>query len=654
MPVTILSVHDLTKNYGSEQIFSGVTFQVEERQRVALVGVNGAGKSTLLRVLAGKEEPDAGTITTLSGLRITYQAQEATFDPGHTVREAALDAFREARRLAAEMAAIEARMSDAQGEELDELLEQYGELSTRFEAAGGYEMEYRTEQVLTGLGFAEEDFATPVTHLSGGQKTRLALACALLSDPDLLLLDEPTNHLDLAALEWLEGFLRSWNRAVIVVSHDRYFLDRVTERTLDLSFGTLEDYPAPYSRYLVLREERRARQLKEYEAQQEFIARTEEFIRRYKAGQRAKEARGRETRLARLERIEKPREHETLNVRLTAGLRSGRIVLSTHRLQVGYPPRDGSKEPEVLLTVPDLTIERGDRVALIGPNGIGKTSLLRTIVGEIKPLAGRIEFGVNVKPAYYAQGHEGLDPRKTVLATLVEKFPMSEEGARTLLGRFLFTGDDVFKTVGSLSGGERSRLALATLTLERANFLVLDEPTNHLDISSREALEGVLSDYEGAILFVSHDRYLIDRLATRVWAVEDGTIKVYQGNYGDYLRQRERATPQPEVVEPAQPAKSARASTPSPAPRQGNRLSDRERRRLQQELSAAERTISRLEQRLNELNDDLALATIEQDIEAITRLGNEYEAVQAELDAAYAEWENLGRRLDEATEAVRS
>lgn len=231
---------------------------------------------------------------------------------------------------------------------------------------------------------------------------------------------------------------------------------------------------------------------------------------------------------------------------------------------------------------------------------------------------------------------------------------MSEEGARTLLGRFLFSGDDVFKTVGSLSGGERSRLALATLTLERANFLVLDEPTNHLDISSREALEGVLSDYEGAILFVSHDRYLIDRLATRVWAVEDGTIKVYQGNYGDYLRQRERAIPQPEAVEPAQPAKSARASTPSPAPRQGDRLSDRERRRLQQELSAAERTISRLEQRLNELNDDLALATIEQDIEAITRLGNEYEAVQAELDAAYAEWENLGRRLDEATEAVRS
>ncbi|MDI3338924.1 MAG: ABC-F family ATP-binding cassette domain-containing protein [Sphaerobacter sp.] len=651
MPVTILSVHNLTKHFGAEEIFSGVTFQIEERQRVALVGVNGAGKSTLLRILSGSEAPDDGTITTQAGLRITYQAQEAHFNPRHTVREAALDAFHQTRRIGAELAELEAQMARTSGAELDALLERYGDLRTRFEAAGGYELEHRAEQVLAGLGFGEEHYDTPVTHLSGGQKTRLALARALLADPDLLLLDEPTNHLDLAALEWLENFLRSWNRAVIVVSHDRYFLDRVTERTLDLSFGRLEDYPAPYTRYLQLREERRERLRKEYEAQQEFIARTEEFIRRYKAGQRAKEARGRATRLARLERIEQPRDHATLHVRLGPGLRSGKIVLSTHRLTVGYPPRDGNREPTVLLQVPDLSIERGDRVALIGPNGIGKTSFLRTVVGELKPLTGRIDFGVSVKPAYYAQGHEGLDPEKTVLSTLIERYPMSEEGARTLLGRFLFSGDDVFKPVGALSGGERSRLALAKLTLEQANFLVLDEPTNHLDIAAREALEEVLADFDGTILFVSHDRYLIDRLATHVWVVEDGTIRAYQGNYGDYLRARERAAA---AAEPA-PARGRQSTgTTQPAPRQRGRLADAERRRLQQQLAAAERTISRLEQRLNELSDDLALATIEQDVEAIARLGQEYEAVQAELDQAYAAWEAIGAHLDEGAEAVPS
>ncbi|HET9016066.1 MAG TPA: ATP-binding cassette domain-containing protein, partial [Thermomicrobiaceae bacterium] len=417
-----------------------------------------------------------------------------------------------------------------------------------------------------------------------------------------------------------------------------YFLDRVTERTLDLSFGRLEEYPAPYTRFLELREERLARLRAEYEAQQEFIARTEEFIRRYKAGQRSREARGRETRLARLERIEKPREHEALNVRLAGGVRSGRSVLSTGELTVGYPPRPGDDGPTVLLRTPELEIERGDRVALIGPNGIGKTTFLRTIVGEIKPLKGRVNFGVNVKPAYYAQGHEGLDPAKTAITTLLEAHPMSEEGARTLLGRFLFSGDDVFKPVAALSGGERSRLALAKLTLERANFLVLDEPTNHLDISSREALEEVLDAYDGTILFVSHDRYLIDRIATRLWVVADGRLETHLGNYSDYLRQRDRAAAR--AAEPAKPREE-----PRPAATRVDRMPDRERRQLQQELNAAERRIGKLEQRLNELNDDLALSSIDQDTAAIARLGREYEAVQAELEAAYARWEELGARL---------
>ena len=648
MPSTILSVNDLSKTFGSEQIFSGVSFQVPERQRVALVGVNGAGKSTLLRIIAGIEEPSNGSVTMLGGVRVTYQAQEARFTPGQTVREAALDAFRETRALGEELSTLAHRMGEVGGTELDALMERYGELSARFEAAGGYDIDHRTNQVLDGLGFDEDDHAVWVEHLSGGQKTRLALAKALLSDPDLLLLDEPTNHLDLAALEWIEGFLRAWSRSVIVVSHDRYFLNRVTERTLDLSFGRLEDYSAPYTRFLELREERLARQRAEFEAQQEFITRTEEFIRRYKAGQRSREARGRETRLARLERIERPREHAALTVRLSGGVRSGQSVLSTGELTVGYPPRPGDHGPTVLLRTPELEIERGDRVALIGANGTGKTTFLRTIMGEIKPLKGRLQYGVNVKPAYYAQGHEGLDPAKSALTTLMETHPMSEEGARTLLGRFLFSGDDVFKPVAALSGGERSRLALARLTLERANFLVLDEPTNHLDIPSREALEEVLDGYDGTILFVSHDRYLIDQLATRLWAVEGSALETYLGNYSDYLRQRERAATRTSVPEKAR-------EVPRPTrlePAASARMPDRERRQLQQEVNAAERRIGKVEQRLNELNDDLALASIEQDTGAIARLGREYEATQAELEVAYAHWETLGARLSAEMEPV--
>ncbi|HEU4792915.1 MAG TPA: ABC-F family ATP-binding cassette domain-containing protein, partial [Nitrolancea sp.] len=417
MPATILSVNDLGKSYATNLIFNAVTFQVMERERLALVGVNGTGKSTLLRILAGTEQPDTGAVIPRSGLRISYQAQEARFIRHHTLREAALDAFAHTRQLGATLASLEQEMGRASGTALDTLLERYADISTRFEAAGGYDIEHRTDQVLAGLGFADRDHRIPVDQLSGGQRTRLALARALLGEPDLLLLDEPTNHLDLTALTWLESFLRSWNRAVVVVSHDRYFLDRVTDRTLDLSFGQIEDYPAGYTRYLTLRQERLASRLAQYEAQQAYIARTEEFIRKYKAGQRSKEARGRQTRLERLERLEKPQEQAALRVDLASGLRSGRAVLSATELTVGYPPRPGESEPTILVRTPELAIERGDRVALIDPNGGGKTTLLRTLIGEIPPLVGRVQFGTNVKQAYYAQGHEGLDPGQTPLST---------------------------------------------------------------------------------------------------------------------------------------------------------------------------------------------------------------------------------------------
>ncbi len=648
MAATILTVQDLEKSFGTELVFSGVTFQIIEKEHLALVGANGAGKSTLLKIIAGMDHPDSGSIALQNGLRTAYQAQEARFEQSDTVWEAALRAFEETRRAEAELKTLEHRMGEADGDELDELFERYSELSAHFETSGGYDMEHRTEQVLAGLGFEESDYEIPVRRLSGGQKTRLALAHALLEDPDLMMLDEPTNHLDLAALEWLENFLRSWNRTFIVISHDRFFLDRVTDRTLDMSFGTLEDYPAGYSRYLILKEERMSRRQAEYEAQQEFIQRTEEFIRRYKAGQRSREARGRATRLARLERLERPQEQEALRLKLGSTVRSGRTVVRSTPLHVGYPPSNGADDTTHLFSTSELLIERGDRVALMGPNGTGKTSLLRTLTGEIKPLKGRIEFGVNVKPAYYAQGHEGLDMNETAVSTILKAQAMSEEGARSLLGRFLFSGDDAFKPVSALSGGERSRLALAKLTLEQANLLILDEPTNHLDISSREALEEVLDDYEGTILFVSHDRYLVDHIANRVWFVEEQTLTQYLGNYSDYLRTRERAkagTPAPEQT------KAAVEKTEKPAG--GGRPSDQERRQLQQELNSAERQISRLEAKMNELSDDLARATIEQDVDQIASLGKQYDATQNELESAYARWEDLGNRLTETMEAIK-
>jgi ATP-binding cassette subfamily F protein 3 len=424
----------------------------------------------------------------------------------------------------------------------------------------------------------------------------------------------------------------------------------VTTRTLDLSFGSLEDYAGGYSRYLVLREERMSRRQQEYEEQQEFIQRTEEFIRRYKAGQRSREARGRETRLARLERLERPREHEPLRLRLGSAVRSGRMVLQSTPLSVGYPTSFSADKPTELLATPELLIERGDRVALMGPNGTGKTSLLRTVTGEIKPLRGRIDFGVNVKPAYYAQGHEGLDLNETALSTILRAQAMTEEGARSLLGRFLFSGDDAYKPVSALSGGERSRLALAKLTLERANLLILDEPTNHLDISSREALEVVLEDYEGTILFVSHDRYLVDRIANRVWMVEDGRVHEFLGNYGDYLRARDRAKATQAPPEPTVVVREATTEKANGRPR----TSDAEYRKLQQELNSAEKLVSRLEQKLNQLNDDLALATIEQNVERISVLGQQYETVQQELEHAYARWETLGSQLSESLETAKS
>ena len=486
---TVLSIQNLTKNYGAVTVFSGISFQITEREHVALVGINGAGKSTMLRIVAGVSQADGGTVSLTRGMKVTYLPQEARLDDPHGIMIETMTAFADLLALQTRIAEIETEMSAATGSALDGLMTEYAAATERFELDGGFTMEARAAQVLGGLGFVTEQFDTPVQQLSGGQKTRVALAKALLGEPDLLLLDEPTNHLDLVALEWLETFLRSYRHAVLVVSHDRTFLDRVTGRTLDLSFGRLEDYPGGYNRYVKLRSERMERRRLEFETQQAHIAKTEEFIRRFGAGQRSKEAKGREKRLNRVERLERPKEPDKLRLQIATAVTSGRLVLTADRpLTVGY--EDAQGRTTALLRTPELLVERGERVALVGPNGSGKSTLLKTLMREIPPLSGRYEFGTNVLVGYYAQSHEGLNPDKTVLGTVLDARPMSEEAARTLLGKFLFEEDDVFKQVAVLSGGERSRLLLAVLTLQKANFLILDEPTNHLDILAREALEG--------------------------------------------------------------------------------------------------------------------------------------------------------------------
>jgi ATP-binding cassette subfamily F protein 3 len=634
---TILTVTGLAKAFGPDEIFRDVSFQLADREHVALVGVNGAGKSTLLRIIAGLDTPTRGEVATVRGARLTFLAQESRFDSERTVREEARLAFEPALAAAARMREIEHEMPAAAGEQLDELFAEYERLSLHFETAGGYDVEHRTEAVLAGLGLGGELLDQPVHVLSGGQKTRVALAKALLGDPDLLLLDEPTNHLDLGMVEWLEEFLSGWGGAFLVVSHDRYFLDRVTSRTLDLSFGRLEDYPAPYARYLTLRGERLARRRQEYEEQQEFITRTEEFIRRYKAGQRSREARGRQTRLERMERIERPREHTALNLRAQTSIRSGREVIHATKLKVGYVASDGE---QVLVAAPELRVERGDRVAIIGKNGTGKSTLLKTLVGDLDPLGGRVTFGTNVKLGYYAQSHEGLPREGTPLSILLAAQPLGEEAARNYLARFLFSGEEVYRPIEALSGGERSRLALACLLVEGANLLVLDEPTNHLDIQSRETLEEMLAGYDGTVVFVSHDRFFIDRIATRIWEIDNGAILQYLGNYTDALRQKARANGA--SSEPAPPPAPKPVSEPAPVPR---RTGDSDSR-VQKRLTTVERDIGRLEGQLNELSDAIAIAGIDADHARLAALSEEYALAQERLDAAYALWQELSDQLD--------
>jgi ATP-binding cassette subfamily F protein 3 len=638
--MTILTTRNLGKYFGGQDIFSGLNLSLHHGQRVALVGANGAGKTTLLRILAGRELPTAGQIHQAKTVKFGYLEQHPSLTSAHgegTVWGLALGVFAELRRQEAHLQALEAAL--AHQNNAPALLKEYGEAQAHFEQAGGYLYEQTIAQVLSGLGFGPADYQTPLTHLSGGQQSRAQLARLLLEQPDLLLLDEPTNHLDLTAIEWLENYLQSWPGALIVVAHDRYFLDKIATHIWEMSGGTIESYRGNFSAYSAQRAERHEHRLKEYEAQQKFIAQEEEFIRRNLAGQRTKEAQGRRKRLERLPRLERPTEAKTLHLPLQTTLRSGDLVLATHGLTVGYAVP--------LFTCPDLEIRRGDRIALLGPNGSGKTTLIKSILGEVKPMAGAIRLGAGVEIGYFAQTHATLNLGATILDEIlaVENLPIAE--ARNYLGRFLFGGEDVFKPVGALSGGERSRVALAKLTLAGANFLILDEPTNHLDIPSQEILEQVLCSFEGTILLVSHDRYFVNALAEVVWAIESATrtvtviapaTRATGGAYDQYLAGGQWPAPTPE------------AEKPPPASQLGREQVKAEKRatqKLVKQVETAEREIAAAEAELAQLAQQVEIAGQTQNVAQLQQLGRAYQAAEAHLDELLTRYYEAVHELEE-------
>ena len=619
----LITASNLSVSFAELDVFEGISLEIGERARVGIVGPNGQGKTTLLETLVGSIAPQSGSVRRRRGLSIGYVPQTTRHMDAETLGEEVMKAFAEVMRIEGEIALSAAAIQRADEDGRRNAERRYSDMLEAYEAAGGYDYENRLERVIAGVGLRMETLDVPVDEASGGQRTRASLAKALLAEPHLLILDEPTNYLDFDGLSWLEGFLRRTSHAFVVVSHDRYFLDQVATEIWEINHGKLTAYKGNYSKYRHLKAERERRQQTEYVRQQHFITKQEDFIERYRAGQRSREALGREKRLNRMERIESVRNDKTITLGAASASRTGRVVLTTQGLEVGF---HGGGRPVKLLDIEDMALERGSCTAIIGPNGIGKTTFLQTILGYEPPLGGSAALGHNVKIGFQRQGTYDLPEHRSVLDAIIDVKNLSPEDARTYLGRFLFGGDDVYKTVSILSGGERTRLALARLLLQEPNFLVLDEPTTHLDISSREALEQVLLLYEGALLFVSHDRTLISLLATRLLIVEDGRMGLFSGTFEEWARTRDESAVRV-VVRTKKKGRSKGSPTPRTAPVTP-----------QPAPIDYEEIIADLEDRLKRIESRLQGATERQDVETIAKLGKEYNMVQSELETMWERW----------------
>lgn len=637
--MSLITAQKLARSFGAEDIFQGVDLAVPDGVRIALVGPNGVGKTTLLRILIGEDQPDNGRVHRKRSMRIGYLPQETSFqweehlDLDRSLYSYYVEAFEELQRMEKQLAELAAAM--AEDENTEEAVRQYGNLQERFELEGGYIYPARIRQVLRGLGFQEHEFERPLKILSGGERTRAFLGRLLLDSPDLLVLDEPTNHLDIEAVEWLEAWIRGWDGAVLVVSHDRYFLDRIAQAVWELHPYSLDTYRGNYSSYLVQRRERAEQHRKAYIAQQAYIQKEQEYIKRNIAGQNTRQAQGRRTRLERMlrdERVHRPSGESTVSIEFQDVQRSGDKVIETRSLQVGFP-----EDSDLLFEVPDLVLLRGERVALIGPNGAGKTTLIRTILGERPPFGGTVKLGANLSIGYFAQAHEGLQSDRTVLDELLADVSgMQPHEGRDYLARFLFQGDDIYKLVGDLSGGERGRLALAKLIQEGANLLLLDEPTNHLDLPSQEVLQEALAAFPGTILLVSHDRYLVDALATQVWVVgeSNGKLEIYREGYSQYLEARETRAEEQKQEKSRKAGKTA-----------GNGGRRRGKGRKERELKELEDEIEKLESELSALSRQLDCNST--DVEQVRETGERYAEVQKKLEHRLGVWEQLANDLVE-------
>ena len=662
----ILSCSNISKSFGTDSILNHVSFHIEEREKAAVVGINGAGKSTLLKIIVGKLAPDEGSVVIAKGKTLGYLAQHQDLDSGRTIYDELLEVKRPIIEMEERLRTLEVNMKRSQGEELESLYQTYSRLSHEFELANGYAWKSEITGVLKGLGFLEEEFSKPVSTLSGGQKTRVSLGKLLLSKPDIILLDEPTNHLDMESIAWLENYLLNYQGTVVIVAHDRYFLDRVVTKVVELDNGSSTVFQGNYSAYSEKKAMLRASILKAYLNQQQEIKHQEEVITKLRSFNREKSIKRAESR--EIERIEKPTEvNDAMNITLEPDIVSGNDVLTVRGLTKGF---DG----QTLFSDVDFEIKRGERIAIIGNNGTGKTTILKIINGILAADAGEIRLGSRVHIGYYDQEHHVLHSEKTLFQELSDTYPnMNNTQIRNVLAAFLFTGDDVFKLIGDLSGGEKGRVSLAKLMLSEANFLILDEPTNHLDITSKEILENALTHYTGTVLYVSHDRYFINKTATRILDLTHNTLVNYIGNYDYYLEKRDTM----EQLFSASPAVSSKpsennsqaaafaasgpvnaASLPWSGDRGNASSSDsgdssgktdwkqqkEEQARLrkrQNELKKTEDAIHQLETRDGEIDSLLCQEDVFSDVAKLMELNAEKQSIAGQLEELYEKWEEL-------------